>query len=282
MAIPAHLLTLADDDLTLAAEAALAAGAIIAAAYHDAHTIHEKGLGDLVSETDVQADRIITRCLQSARPHDAIISEELQPAGDLAAQGRRWYVDPLDGTAAFLFRTNPGIPAVLVALEEDGERVLGLVHHPLTGEWWYARRGRGAFHDGAPLSTTHCTSDLTQAWVELNQYGNDAHETRPFQHLRQSLRSPGGARLVTTQPAHSTSALRILAGEQRLAAVVHDNAAAHPKQGPWDVAAVQLITEEAGGVFLTQRGTRYNLRQPELIVVAGQRTLADALLARLQ
>src|SRR6185437_2086642 len=82
---------------------------------------------DLVSESDVAAERLIRSRLLAARPDDAIVGEE----GDdhAGTSGRRWVVDPLDGTVNFLF----GIPqwAVSVAVEDDAGALAGVVYDPM-------------------------------------------------------------------------------------------------------------------------------------------------------
>ncbi len=273
--LPPHLLTLGDPDLRLAAEAAAAAGTIIRDSYNRPTEIREKGVGDLVSAVDEEADQMITSLIRGNFPNDALISEELQP--DAAGASRTWIVDPLDGTAAFLFRAGADIPAVMIALEVDDVLKLGLIHLPLTGDWFYALTGRGAFKNGRPLRAHHAPATLSEAWVEMNHYGDAAYETPAFATLRQRLRSAGGARLVTTPVPHSALAMQLFDGERRLGAVIHDNNPAQLKQGPWDTAAPQAIVEEAGGVFWNLRGERYDRRQPEPILIAANRAVADAI-----
>ncbi len=275
MPIPTHIDSLGHDELLLAARAAEAAATIIRDGYGNKTTIREKGIGDLVSEIDEQADQVITKMIKQAYPADVIVSEELQPNADGAGAGRTWYVDPLDGTAAFLFRAGDDIPSVMIALADGQEFVLGLMHFPLSGEWFYAVRGGGAYRNGEPLTATHDPATLGEAWVEMNHYGDVSYESPVFASLRQLLRAPGGARLVTTPIPHSGVAMRLFDGSQKLGAIIHDNNPAKVKQGPWDTAAAQAIVEEAGGVFLNLKGERYDLRHPEPIVIAANPAVAS-------
>ena len=263
--------------LELAVRAANAAGQVVASGYgalDRSKGIESKGVGDLVSQVDRDADKVCCELLQSESDLP-ILSEELNSSEPSAAD--MWIVDPLDGTNAFLMQAGPEYPAVLVALREHHETRLGVVHFPVTGEWFYAERGRGAWQHGKRLV---CDSNetLNEVWVEMNQYGDEALETPWFAELRSRLRSAEGARLVTTNLPYSGVAMRIATGHSGLAVAIHDNNPTAMKQAPWDVAAPQLILEEAGGVFLNPRGKRSDPFKTEPIVVARSAALAAQVL----
>jgi myo-inositol-1(or 4)-monophosphatase len=123
---------------------------------------------DLVSEADVETERLIRRRLAAARPGDGILGEE----GDdvVGDSGRRWVVDPLDGTINFLF----GIPqwAVSLAVEDAGGALAGIVFDPVSGECWGAERGGPALLNGEPVTASQRT-DLATALVATG-FGYDA------------------------------------------------------------------------------------------------------------
>jgi len=100
-----------------------------------------KADGSPVGEADLALDRMLTDELRRLRPGDGLLSEESGPAGPSAR--RRWIIDPIDGTEGFL----AGQPnwGTHLALERDGEIVLGIVSRPVTGTQWWAVRGAGAF-----------------------------------------------------------------------------------------------------------------------------------------
>ena len=257
--------------LTLAIQAARAAGEVICSGAGQLNVVEQKGVGDLVSQVDRDADRAAIEVLESASSLP-ILSEELN--SDEAECDNMWIVDPLDATSAFLMQAGPQYPSTLVALREAGRTKLGVVFFPLTNECFYAERGFGAWQDGQRIV---CDSDevLSEVWVEMNQYGNAAHETAYFAELRNHLRSVQGARLVTTNVPHSGVAVRIASNTNSLAVAIHDNRREHVKQAPWDIAAPQVILEEAGGVFVNPEGETTNPFRAEPIIVARSRRLAE-------
>ncbi|MEM7559894.1 MAG: inositol monophosphatase family protein [Planctomycetota bacterium] len=255
-------------DLVLAAEAAKAAGEVILAGQEKLASgetaVEQKGVGDLVSQVDRDADMAATKILRSVSDL-AILSEELHD--DVAEQDDMWIVDPLDASSAYLMQAGVQYPAVLVALRRGGDTVLGVNYFPLTGEWFYAQKSRGAWRDGKRL-ISNSDESLSEIWVEMNQYGASEHETDYFSNLRNRLRSSSGAQLVTTNVPHSGVAVRIAQGLSSLAAAIHDNNPESVKQGVWDIAAPQIILEEAGGVFVNPEGHRTDPFTVEPIIVA--------------
>lgn len=262
--------------MKLAVEAADAAGEIIRAGFGQVHQVELKGVGDLVSEVDRQADQRAASILGTDPLRRPILSEELTPNRPDAASGF-WVVDPLDGTSAFLFQTGTVYSSVLIALWEEDSIRLGVVHFPLTGEWFFAERGKGAFRGDQDL---RCDSDcnLRSGWVELNHYGDVSFETAGFRLLRDRLRSDRGAALVTQNAAYSGVAVRVADPRTRLVAAVHDNNPESVKQGPWDIAAPKCILEEAGGLFLNLHGEPASPFVAEPMILASNRRIADSLL----
>lgn len=267
------------ESLQVAAQAALAAGAVVRSGYLQAHQIDAKGVGDLVSKIDLDADRAATDILRSADPDTPIVSEELNPEGSRDADAL-WIVDPLDGSTAYLMQAGPQFPSVLIARQREGQTDLGIVYFPLLDQWYYAQRGQGAFHNGQPLQVPRGPFQLSTCWVEMNQYGNAAFETDFFAAARAALRSTEGALIVTSTFPHAGVAMRIASGQQAPQAAIHDNHPGSLKQGPWDIAPNQIIFEEAGGVFLNPAGEPTDPFLPQPIVIAPDRDLARQILDR--
>ena len=109
----------------------------------------------------------------------------------------------------------------------------------------------------------------------MNQYGNCGYETPFFTAAKNVLRSDAGARIVTSTFPHAGIAMRILEQNSGLAIAIHDNNPANLKQGPWDIAANQVIFEEAGGVFCNPAGQRTCPFSVEPILIAPSQVLAD-------
>ena len=273
-----HAPTLSQE-LAVAVEAARLAGQVIRVGYerlleNASLAIEKKGIGDLVSQVDFDADRAISSYLADHSDHP-VLSEELN--ADVPNTEDLWIVDPLDASSAFLMRAGVQYPAVLIALQRHGSVALGVCYFPLTEEWFYAQKSRGAWKNGKRLV---CDSQaaLSDIWVETNQYGAGQKETEYFAGLRRQLRSIHGASLVTSNAPYSGVAMRIAEGGTSLEAAVHDNNPADVKQAPWDIAAPQLILEEAGGVFLNPAGKASDPFTPEPIIVARSKSLAQQII----
>lgn len=259
-------------EMRLAAAAAMAAGKFIEAGYLKIDNFEAKGVGDLVTQVDVDADCAATEILQtSALP---IVSEELNPTTN-DENAKMWIVDPLDGSTAFVLGARKELTSVLIALCEDGRPILGVTYFPLTGEWFYAERGKGAMKNGVAFKMPHQELKLNECWIELNQYGNAKFETEFFGAARSRLRSPSGARIVTSNFPSAGVAMRVAEAKSGPTAAIHDNGAQYLKQGPWDIAANQIIFEEAGGCFLNPSLQPTSLFQAEPIIVSPTKKLAE-------
>jgi myo-inositol-1(or 4)-monophosphatase len=139
----------------IAAEAARAAAAVITDTYGRPDPVGRKtSPTDVVTQTDLRAEALLTERLRADTPDAGILGEE----GGMTAPGARlqWVLDPLDGTINFLY----GVPlfAVSVAAAVDGEVVAGAVVDVLRGEVFSAHAGGGARLDGEPIATTGCDS----------------------------------------------------------------------------------------------------------------------------
>ena len=181
-----------------------------------------------VTIADGESERAILATLSRAYPEHGVLAEESGAGG---GQGRRFIVDPIDGTRNFA----RGIPywAVLIALEEDGVLTAGVIHQPVSGEMYTARRGQGAQLDGAPI---HVSSVATLAEATV------AHGT--LRILRRRGRWEGFERLVDA--TRSQRGFGDFLGYAWLAAGRVDVALGLNLK-IWDVAAPKIVVEEAGG-----------------------------------
>src|SRR5690349_2674709 len=107
-----------------------------------------------VTIADRENERLIREAIEREFPADGILGEE--GSSKPGTSGRRWIVDPIDGTRDFV-RGNR-FWCVLLALEEAGESLVGVAHFPMLGETYWASRGAGAFANGERLRVSEVAS----------------------------------------------------------------------------------------------------------------------------
>ena len=227
------------DDLTLALALADRADALTAARF-GALDLRIDTKPDLTPVTD--ADRAVETELRDVlgreRPQDSILGEEF--GGTATFSGRQWIIDPIDGTKNYV----RGIPvfATLLALEVDGEIVAGVASAPALGRRWYAARGEGAFADGerirvstiSSLGDAHLSHSGLEGWrtmgrlAQLCDLAQECARSRGFGDFWQHMLVAQGSVDVAIEPDVEL----------------------------WDLAALQVIVEEAGGRFSDLGGTR--------------------------
>ncbi|HEX8375673.1 MAG TPA: inositol monophosphatase family protein, partial [Geminicoccaceae bacterium] len=154
---PNRRLSMIDNLMDFATRTAREAGEITLQHFgHAAVTF--KGDGSEVTAADLAAEAYIREALAEAFPDDGIVGEEGEDTP--SRSGRRWIVDPIDGTRSF----SSGVPlyCVLLALEVDGTPTLGCAHFPALGETLVAATGAGAWHNGERARVSEC-DDLAQA-----------------------------------------------------------------------------------------------------------------------
>jgi myo-inositol-1(or 4)-monophosphatase len=105
---------------------------------------------DMVSDADRDAEALIRDVLAEERPDDGLLGEEGSQADGVS--GRRWVVDPLDGTTNYLYRFPAWV--VSVALEDEQSGLVGVVHDPLRRETFTAIRDAGAQLNGTPIAVS--------------------------------------------------------------------------------------------------------------------------------
>jgi myo-inositol-1(or 4)-monophosphatase len=186
---------------------------------------------DLVSEADTASEAAIRDLLAGERPDDGLLAEE--GSAHQSASGRRWVIDPLDGTVNYLYR----LPAwcVSVALEGDAGSVVAVVHDPLRSETFSAERGGGAHLNGEAIRVSG--------------------EERP----ERALIATGFSYSAEVRAAQAEVVSRVLPAFRDIrragaAALDLSYLAAGRLDGyyerglkPWDWAAARLIVAEAGG-----------------------------------
>jgi histidinol-phosphatase len=218
-------------------EAARAGGATALAHYRrQGLSVSLKADRSPVTEADHAAEVAILDVLRAGCPDHGALGEEL---GESGPRARRFIVDPIDGTRNFVRR----IPtwAVLIGLEEDGQVIAGVVYQPVTGTLHTAWRGQGAYRDGARIRVSPVDA-LERALV--------VHSSVNF--LRRSAYWDGFLRLTDrTQVQRGfgdfSAYLWVAEGQGEIALSTTVKA--------WDVAALKILVEEAGGRLTDFAGT---------------------------
>ena len=214
-------------DLDLALRLADAADAISLPHFRTGLAVETKADLTPVTEADRAVEAELRRLLNDERPRDAILGEEEGAAG---TGPRRWILDPIDGTRNYA----RGIPvwATLIALESGGVVQVGVVSAPaLRGRWW-AERGEGAFTSGTPAHVS-AIGRVEEAVLSFS-----IESTVPL-----LARRAWHARGLGDFWAH------MLVAEGAV-----DGAVDALGLSEWDLAAVQVIVEEAGGRFSDRAG----------------------------
>ena len=139
--------------LATATEIVLRAGDIQMARRESGFRIDKKGEIDLVTEVDLECERMCRAVIAERFPDHDILAEELSSGPGEAARARyRWVFDPIDGTTNYAH----GLPIFCssLALEIDGRAEVGAVYDPTRRELFTAERGQGAFLNGTPLQVS--------------------------------------------------------------------------------------------------------------------------------
>jgi histidinol-phosphatase len=225
-----------DNELALALELADAADEITKARYRASDlTVEEKPDRTPVTEADKATERALRAALEVRRPSHGIVGEEYGASGD---SPWTWVLDPIDGTMNYV----RGIPvwATLIALVTEGRPAVGVVSAPALHRRWWAALGLGAYVNGERITVSRIRH-LEDAQLSLNAI-------RDFeQHGRsEALRSITDRVWRIRGFGDFWSHMLVAEGAVDIAV----EAAVHP----WDMAAVQIIVEEAGGRYTDLTG----------------------------
>ena len=229
------------DDLRLAHVLADDADALTMARFKalDLHVMTKPDLTP-VTDADQAVEEGIRRTLSRARSRDAILGEE---SGSTGHSQRRWIVDPIDGTKNFV----RGVPvwATLIALEVDGEVVVGVVSAPALNRRWWAMKDGGAWTGTSLLRASAIqvsdVSRIEDASLSYASFGGWEEQDRLDDFLALSRRC-----WRTRAYGDFWSYMLVAEGAVDLAA--------EPELELYDMAALDVIVREAGGIFTSLDG----------------------------
>lgn len=222
--------------LELALEAVWKAGKVTLTYFQTGVKVEQKEDKTPVTVADREAERVMRELIASRFPDDGLLGEEFGEEHPSAP--RRWILDPIDGTRAFVH----GVPlyGVLLAVEEAGELQVGVAHFPALQETLWAVRGHGCHLNGRRVQVSD-VGRLDEALVLTSdaEAFEDAGKAEGWNRLRKA------ARVVRTWgDAYGYSLVASGRAEVMLDA----------QFSVWDAAAVRIIVEEAGGVFTDWEG----------------------------
>ena len=237
------------NDLELALAAANAGANIVRAQFGSAQATKQKGRLDPVTEVDHASEQAIVEMINQHRPEDGLLGEE---GSSRDSTGRRWIIDPLDGTVNFIH----GIPqvGVSVALYDGLQPLVGVVVDVIRGEEFSAEAGGGAYLNGRSI-TVSGVEDLHRAVVVTGfPYDHDEYAA--------SYAATVGAVL-----AHVNGIRRLGSAALDFCWVACGRFDGYWEYslGPWDCAAGALIAAEAGAVITDAQGGLYSVESRHFV-----------------
>lgn len=238
--------------LAVAQATAQEAGALLRSRWRETHTVQAKGYRNIVTDTDVAAERLIISRLREHFPEHAITSEEA--GAEPGSATVRWLIDPLDGTTNFS-RNNPNFCVSLAVLERQ-QPVVGVIHDPLHEHTFAAQRGCGATLNGQPLHVSAATT-LKEAICGVDWPRDNAQRQQMIQIAGElltrgrTLRALGSAALAMAYVAAGWLDLYLALS-----------------LSPWDQAAAALMVQEAGGALATVSGAPWTVDAPDPLLAA--------------
>ena len=248
------------------ARAAAAAGGDIVSRYFREGIVLESKQDEgwnLVSKADVESERAIVETIRAAFPDHEILGEE-EASADTGAE-HVWVVDPLDGTNNFAH----GIPhfAVSIGYRHRGEPTVGVIFNPVTGDWYTAARGEGAFHGERRAEVAKATR-LDEVFVGVGFFYDRG---AMMQATLDAIRDLFHEKIHGVRRFGTASLDLVHVGLGRFGAYFEY------ELQPWDFAAGELFVTEAGGRITTCRGEAMPITKTS--VLASNGPLHDAVLA---
>lgn len=241
--------------LNFAIETARDAGHILLEKFGRKINVSKKGDINLVTEADLASEALIIERIKSYYPKHSILAEESGEAVLSSGQTWKWIVDPLDGTTNYAH----GYPcfAVTIALEHQGEIVIGVTFDPTRDEMFSAEKGRGANLNGRPIRVSE-TDHLSESLVVTGFPYNFKGKADFAAHLNKFLTAARGVR------RDGSAAI-----DMAYVACGRFDGFWEEGLNPWDIAAGRLLIEEAGGRVTDYKDLPLNIYTPPICASNG-------------
>ncbi len=193
-----------------------------------------------VTDADLATEEWLRNLLRRARPRDAMLGEEY---GKTGSSSRCWIIDPIDGTKNFV----RGVPvwATLVGLMAGDEVVVGVVSAPALGRRWWAAQDGGSWTGRSLTKATACRVSEVTRMDDASLSYSDLHSWADGGRLDAFV---GLAKTVWRSRAYGDFWSHVLVAEGAV------DLSTEPEVNLWDLAALQIIVTEAGGVFTDLSG----------------------------
>jgi myo-inositol-1(or 4)-monophosphatase len=242
--------------LNFAIETALDAGRLLLEKFGRKLNVSKKGDINLVTEADLASEALIIERIRSYYPRHSILAEEAGNA--VVSDGEntwKWIIDPLDGTTNFAH----GYPCfcVTLALEHDGDLVIGVTFDPTRNELFSAERGGGASLNSKPIRVSE-TEKLSEALVVTGFPYDFKRRSNFARHLTEFLLSSRGVR------RDGSAAI-----DMSYVACGRFDGFWEEGLNPWDMAAGVLLIEEAGGQVTGYNNSKFSIYHPPVLASNG-------------
>lgn len=236
-----------------AVQLAKKAGKEIAKTFHHHKVVKVKSKTQIVTASDLIADKLITQAIRKKYPDHNIISEESKHKK--TPSGYTWVIDPIDGTTNFSIGSH--MFAVSIALFKDTEPVLGVVYAPLMDELYVGEKGKGATLNGKKIKVSK-TKSLGESMIT---YCHGAG----MRNIKRCLRVNDILKIKSLDSRQFGSA----SVECGFVASGRVESFVSPGAHSWDVGAGAVIVAEAGGMATDMQGKPWNLKSKDFVVSNG-------------
>lgn len=247
-------MSMTEDFLSVAEALAKEAGALCLEIQQNLGDVKYKSKKDVVTRADIASEKLIVDGLRKAFPEHSIRTEE---AGVIEGSDPRyrWIIDPVDGTVNF----SRGIPlwGISIALHFEGKPLVAVVNLPKLGELFTAVKGGGAFMNGKPIHVSD-ESDPVHAIVSNGDFNVGVAEKINAQNSKNFARE--------AETFERVKCLGSAVIEGCFTACGRIDCFVMTMSYPWDIAAVALLVEEAGGKSTHIDGTPMQFVDAEQVI----------------